>query len=194
MLTVGLSWSCWTPEQQNFFQISFYRCVLTCLRGSSMNSSVLDTSTKCCRTYLWADLSRSLQECVSAKPRIPRQLEGSSWPRRNLQQASLTPFSCRRLAAGSSVFTHQTDNQNPGSLALVKIYCTIQSFWLFWSMSRLGVNICLWSRSLSQEDRRVGQKVLNVFSMTTCDSRCNFQFKKKKSFHCILYCVQLCMG
>lgn len=75
----------------------------TCFSGSSMNSSVLDTSTKCCRTYLCADLSRSLQECVSANPRIPRQLEGSSWLRRNLQQASRTPLSCSRLAAGSSV-------------------------------------------------------------------------------------------
>lgn len=75
----------------------------TCFSGSSMNSSVLDTSTKCCRTYLCADLSRSLQECVSAKPRMPRQLEGSSWLRRNLQQASRTPLSCSRLAAGSNV-------------------------------------------------------------------------------------------
>lgn len=76
----------------------------TCFSGSSMNSSVLDTSTKCCRTYLCADLSRSLQECVSAKPRMPRQFEGSSWLRRNLQQASRTPLSCNRLAAGSSVY------------------------------------------------------------------------------------------
>lgn len=66
---------------------------LTCLRGSNMNSSVLDTSTKCWRTYLCADLRRSLQECVSAKPRIPRQLDGSSWLSRNLQQASRTPLS-----------------------------------------------------------------------------------------------------
>lgn len=79
------------------------RINLTCFSGSNMNSSVLDTSTKCCRTYLWADLSRSLQECVSAKPRMPRQLEGSSWLRRNLQQASRTPLSCSRLAAGSNV-------------------------------------------------------------------------------------------
>lgn len=76
----------------------------TCFRGNSMNSSVLDTSTKCCRTYLCADLSRSLQECVSANPRMPRQLEGSSWLRRNLQQASRTPLSCSRLAAGSNVW------------------------------------------------------------------------------------------
>lgn len=75
----------------------------TCFSGSSMNSSVLETSTKCCRTYLCADLSRSLQECVSAKPLMPRQLEGSSWLRRNLQQASRTPLSCKRLAAGSNV-------------------------------------------------------------------------------------------
>lgn len=75
----------------------------TCFSGSSMNSSVLDTSTKCCRTYLCADLSRSLQECVSANPRMPRQLEGSSWLSRNLQQASRTPLSCSRLAAGSRV-------------------------------------------------------------------------------------------
>lgn len=66
---------------------------LTCLRGSNMNSSVLDTSTKCWRTYLCADLRRSLQECVSAKPRMPRQLDGSSWLSRNLQQASRTPLS-----------------------------------------------------------------------------------------------------
>lgn len=51
---------------------------LTCFSGNSMNSSVLATSTKCCSTYLCAALSRSLHECVSAKPRMPRQLEGSS--------------------------------------------------------------------------------------------------------------------
>lgn len=51
---------------------------VTCFSGNSMNSSVLATSTKCCSTYLWAALSRSLHECVSAKPRMPRQLEGSS--------------------------------------------------------------------------------------------------------------------
>lgn len=76
---------------------------VTCFSGNSMNSSVLATSTKCCSTYLCAALSRSPQECVSAKPRMPRQLEGSSWLSRNLQQASRTPFSCRRLAAGSRV-------------------------------------------------------------------------------------------
>lgn len=81
----------------------------TCLSGSSMNSSVLDTSTKCCRTYLWADLSRSLQECVSANPRMPRQLEGSSWLSRNLQHASLTPLSCSKLAAGSSVWEAEVE-------------------------------------------------------------------------------------
>lgn len=75
----------------------------TCFSGSSMNSSVLDTSTKCCSTYLCADLSRSLQECVSANPRMPRQFEGSSWLSRNLQHASRTPLSCSRLAAGSRV-------------------------------------------------------------------------------------------
>lgn len=51
---------------------------VTCFSGNSMNSSVLATSTKCCSTYLCAALSRSPQECVSAKPRMPRQLEGSS--------------------------------------------------------------------------------------------------------------------
>lgn len=51
---------------------------VTCFSGNSMNSSVLATSTKCCSTYLCAALSRSLHECVSAKPRMPRQLEGSS--------------------------------------------------------------------------------------------------------------------
>lgn len=76
----------------------------TCFSGSSMNSSVLDTSTKCCSRYLCADLSRSLQECVSANARMPRQLEGSSWLSRNLQQASRTPLSCSRLAAGSNVW------------------------------------------------------------------------------------------
>lgn len=76
---------------------------VTCFNGSSMNSSVLATSTKCCSTYLWAALSKSPHAWVSAKPRIPRQLEGSSWLSRNLQQASRTPFSCRRLAAGSKV-------------------------------------------------------------------------------------------
>lgn len=76
---------------------------VTCFSGSSMNSSVLATSTKCCSTYLCAAFSRSLHECESAKPRMPRQLEGSSWLSRNLQQASRTPFSCRRLAAGSRV-------------------------------------------------------------------------------------------
>lgn len=78
--------------------------VVTCFSGNSMNSSVLATSTKCCSTYLCAALSRSLHECVSANPRMPRQLEGSSWLRRNLQQASRTPFNCRRLAAGSRVW------------------------------------------------------------------------------------------
>lgn len=87
-------------------------CISTCLRGRSMNSSVLETSTKCCRTYLWADFKRSLQECVSAKPRIPRQLDGSSWLSKNLQQASRTPFSCKRLAAGSRVCRGKKINKN----------------------------------------------------------------------------------
>lgn len=93
----------------------------TCFRGSSMNSSVLDTSTKCCSRYLCADLSKSLQECVSANARMPRQLEGSSWLSRNLQQASRTPLSCSRLAAGSNVCKEGT----LGMKCTVCVFCLV---------------------------------------------------------------------
>lgn len=58
---------------------------------SSMNSSCWTTSGKCFWEKSSAACIKSRQLWVSAKSRIPRQLEGSSWLSRKSQQALFTP-------------------------------------------------------------------------------------------------------
>lgn len=57
----------------------------------SMNSSCCTTSEKCFCEKSSAACIRSTQLCVSAKSRMPRQLDGSSWLLRKSQQALFTP-------------------------------------------------------------------------------------------------------
>lgn len=56
-----------------------------------MNSSCWTTSGKCFWLNTSAACIKSTQLCVSAKSRIPKQLDGSSWLSRNSQQACFTP-------------------------------------------------------------------------------------------------------
>ena len=56
-----------------------------------MNSSCCTTSGKCFWLKTSAACIRSTQLWVSAKSRMPRQLEGSSWLSKNSQQACFTP-------------------------------------------------------------------------------------------------------
>lgn len=58
---------------------------------SSMNSSCWTTSEKCFWEKSSAACIRSRQLWVSAKSRMPRQLEGSSWLSRKSQHALFTP-------------------------------------------------------------------------------------------------------
>ena len=77
----------------------------TSWKGRRRNSSVFITSWKFSRANLWDLLCSSLQECVSAKFRIPRQFVGWSCRIRNLQQASLTELIWSMEDAGSRTWT-----------------------------------------------------------------------------------------
>lgn len=56
-----------------------------------INSSCWTTSGKCFWLKTSAACIRSTQLCVSAKSRMPKQFDGSSWLSRNSQQACFTP-------------------------------------------------------------------------------------------------------
>lgn len=57
-----------------------------------MNSSCWTTSGKCFWLKTSAACIRSTQLCVSAKSRMPKQFDGSSWLSKNSQQACFTPM------------------------------------------------------------------------------------------------------
>ena len=84
-------------------KICSYR--FTSQKGRRRNSSVRATSWKFWSAYLWDFRSSSSHEWASAKLLIPRQLEGCSCRSRNLQHASLTLCTWRRLATGSRTYS-----------------------------------------------------------------------------------------
>lgn len=77
----------WQPTWISSHLMSFSTSVWL----SSMNSSCWTTSEKCFWEKSSAACIRSRQLWVSAKSRIPRQLEGSSWLSKKSQHALFTP-------------------------------------------------------------------------------------------------------
>lgn len=128
------------------------------------------TSWKLCWVNLSAIRSSSLQEWVSAKARMPRQLEGSSCRFRNSQQASWISASCNKHAAGSSVWTlpSSTVTCGPPQRLILTIYATHKTdhtlCWrVFWSSHLNGRNEDTSKGSYLRGVRKVDEQLHGTF-------------------------------
>lgn len=98
-----------------------------------INSSCWTTSGKCFWLKTSAACIRSTQLCVSAKSRMPKQFDGSSWLSRNSQQACFTPMENWRGEWALHAYYQSTalerasenkvlnNNENPTQITSLKI-------------------------------------------------------------------------
>lgn len=126
-----------------------------------INSSCWTTSGKCFWLKTSAACIRSTQLCVSAKSRMPKQFDGSSWLSRNSQQACFTPTENWRGEWALHAYYQSTaserasgkkglhNNENPTQITSFKYRKTHMQIFMWRDVKTLRSSPCVWAVLIS---------------------------------------------